>query len=150
MEFKNVTCLTKVITNQTKTTSSSNNICFNDTTVSLNGRDISLDVKDREVVFIASSLREVIYIDDSSKSNVEIKLKWVECFKSEIKSSVLPNEVTDILIITRAIYDELVREGKTDEEIYIEFRRKGLGQMSLDLSIVKDFSALTAYIINEK
>ena len=59
MFFKNVTCLTKVTDNQTKTTRTDECIYFNDSTVELKGKDISLDIKDREVVFIASSVHFV-------------------------------------------------------------------------------------------
>lgn len=150
MFFKNVTCLTKVTDNQTKTTRTDECIYFNDSTVELKGKDISLDIKDREVVFIASSIKEREIPNGATRPVVNVKVNWVKCIKNETLDMELYNNVSDILIITREIYEELIKLGHSEEEIYILFKKNGLGQMSLELTNVKDFSALTANIIKEE
>lgn len=150
MFFKNVTCLTKVTDNQTKTTRTDECIYFNDSTVELKGKDILLDIKDREVVFIASSVKEREIPNGATKPIINVILNWVKCVKNETVDITLSNNVSDILIVTREIYDELKIQGKSEEDIYILFKKNGLGQMSLELTGVKDFSALTANIVKEE
>ena len=81
---------------------------------------------------------------------INVILNWVKCVKNETVDITLSNNVSDILIVTREIYDELKIQGKSEEDIYILFKKNGLGQMSLELTAVKDFSALTANIVKEE
>ena len=149
MIFKNVTCLTKVTDNQTKTTRTEDTIYFNDSTIELKGKEVFLDIKDREVVFIASSKKDREIPVGSNKPVITVTLDWVNVFQKENTVFKLPNNVTDILIVTREIYESLLKLDKTDSEIYVMFKEKGLGQMSLELTDVVDFSALTSYIVVE-
>ena len=149
MLFKNMTCLTKVAENQTYTERYDNSILFNTSKIVLDGTVLNLSVKEREVVFVGSS--EKIKLDETVgyKPVYEVKVNWVECFKNVDLELKLKHNVTDILVITKEIYDNLVNNGMSDEEIYISFKKKGLGQMSLELSGVSDFSALTAQVLSE-
>ena len=150
MFFKNVTCLTKVTDNQTKTTRTDECIYFNDSTIELKGKEMLLDIKDREVVFIASSIKEREMPEGAKKPIINVTLNWLKCVKNEEIEVTLCNNVSDILIVTSEIYNELIKLGHSEEEIYVLFKKNGLGQMSLELTNVKDFSALTANIVKEE
>jgi hypothetical protein len=144
-----MTCLTKVAENQTYTERYDNSILFNTSKIVLDGSVLNLSVKEREVVFVGSS--EKIKLDESVgyKPIYDVKVNWVECFKNVELDLKLKHNVTDILVITKEIYDNLIENGMSDEEIYTSFKKKGLGQMSLELSNVTDFSALTAQVLLE-
>lgn len=147
MRFKNITCLTKVSKNQTQTERNETSIIFNSSLIEINDNMLNVDIKDREVFFIASTemVKEVNL--RSNRPTYTVNVGWVKVFKDEKDNFEIPQDATDILIITREIYKEFNDRGYSDLEIYTFFKEKGLGQMSVDLPSVSDFSALTAQIL---
>lgn len=147
MRFKNITCLTKVSKNQTQTERNENSIIFNSSLIEINENTLNVDIKDREVFFVSSTemIKEVNL--RSNRPTYTVNVGWVKVFKEGKDSFEVPKDATDILILTREIYEKLSEESYSDLDIYTFFKEKGLGQMSVDLPSVSDFSALTAQIL---
>ena len=141
MKFKNILCFIKANKNHTKTERDECKIIFNDSKVEfVDDATLNIDIKDREVFFIGSS--------DELKDFEEkrIVVNWVEFFEEGSTDFELPEDTTDVLFITKSIYDELKIRGLSYEDIYGIFKEKGLGEMLKEVSKVSDFCALTARI----
>ena len=146
MRFKNILCLTKVSKNQTQTERNENTIIFNTSKIEIVDNIMNVEIEDREVLYVASSVSEKVR-DDLGKVYYNIDVNWVKCVGKGINTIELPENSTDILIITKEIFDTLKLSGYSDEDIYKDFKSKGLGRMSSELSDVDDFSALVASIV---
>lgn len=146
MRFKNILCLTKVSKNQTQTERNENTIIFNTSKIEIVDNIMNVEIEDREVLYVASSVSEKVK-DDFGKIYYNIDVNWVKCVGKGINTIELPENSTDILIITKEIFDTLKLSGYSDEAIYKDFKSKGLGRMSSELSDVDDFSALVASIV---
>lgn len=141
MKFKNILCFVKANKNHTKTERDECKIIFNDSKVEFVD-DVTLDINicDREVLFVGSSEE----LKDLEGKRVIVN--WVEFFEEGSTSFELPNDTTDVLFITKSIYEELRLRGLSFEDIYKMFREKGLGEMLKEVSKISDFCALTAKI----
>lgn len=146
MRFKNILCLTKVSKNQTQTERNENTIIFNTSKVEINDNILSADIQDREVLYVASSHSEKTR-DEQGRVHYNVEKNWVQCFKHGEAEFVLAADTTDILFITKEIYTNMHLSGYSDEDIYLEFKARGLGAMSSELTNVEDFSVLTALIV---
>ena len=132
MRFKNILCLTKVSKNQTQTERTENTIIFNTSKIEIIDNVLKADIQDREILYIASSHSEK-QRDEQGKVYYKVDKNWINCFKHGESEFSLPYDTTDILFITK--------------EIYLMFKKHGLGAMSSELSNVEDFSVLTACIV---
>ena len=146
MRFKNILCLTKVSKNQTQTERNENTIIFNTSKIEIIDNIMNVEIEDREVLYVASSVSEKVR-DDMGKIHYNIDVNWVKCVGKGNNTIELPENSTDILIITKEIFDAMKSNGYSDEDIYKDFKSKGLGKMSSELSDVEDFSALVASIV---
>ena len=147
MRFKGIICLTKVNKNQTQTERNENTILFNLSRIEIqDDNKMILNIEEREVCYVASSKVEKNK-DEQGRILNNVEINWVKCFEKGYSELELINDVTDILIITREIFDMLLSQGYLKEEIYKVFKEKDLGQMSSELSNVTDFSALKEQII---
>jgi hypothetical protein len=146
MRFKNILCLTKVSKNQTQTERTENTIIFNTSKIEILDGILKADIQDREILYIASSHSEK-QRDAQGKVHYRVDKNWVNCFKKGETDFILPSDTTDILFITKEIYANMHLSGYSDEDIYLEFKKQGLGYMSNTLSNVEDFSVLTALIV---
>ena len=146
MRFKNILCLTKVSKNQTQTERTENSINFNESKVEIINGTMNMEIANREVLYVASSHSEKKR-DEHGKVYYDVRLNWVTCFKEGEHDLMLSDDVTDILFITKEIYTNMRLNGFSDNDIYVEFKTRGLGAMSSELSNVEDFSVLTALII---
>lgn len=146
MRFKNILCLTKVSKNQTQTERNENTIIFNTSKIEIIDNIMNVEIEDREVLYVASSVSEKVR-DDLGKIHYNIDVNWVKCVGKGNNTIELPENSTDILIITKEIFDAMKSNGYSDEDIYKDFKSKGLGKMSSELSDVEDFSALVASIV---
>ena len=148
MRFKGIICLTKVTKNRTHTERNESTIIFNDSKIEIiDENKLFLDIKDREVFYVASSVSEKCK-DNQGKTYFNVLVNWVKCVEDGENEIVLPEGVTDILIITQEIFDNLINKGFEKDEIYSVFKEKGLGQVASELPEVVDFSALTAQIVD--
>ena len=146
MRFKNILCLTKVSKNQTQTERTENTIIFNTSKIEIIDNVLKADIQDREILYIASSHSEK-QRDEQGKVYYKVDKNWINCFKHGESEFSLPYDTTDILFITKEIYTNMHLSGYSDEEIYLMFKKHGLGAMSSELSNVEDFSVLTACIV---
>ncbi len=146
MRFKNILCLTKVSKNQTQTERNENTIIFNTSKIEIVDNIMNVEIEDREILYVASSTSEKVR-DEQGRVHYNIDVNWVKCVGKGSNSIELPENSTDILIITKEIFDAMKQNGCSDEDIYQEFKSKGLGKMSSELSDVEDFSALVASIV---
>lgn len=150
MHFKGITCLTKVNKKQTKTERNENSILFNDSKIEIIDNNIlSLDIKEREVFYLGSCNINTEKDYRGCRPIITIEVNWVRKIENEKVELSISSDVTDILIITSEIYIQMMENGYKPEEIYKEFRTKGLGQMSVNISGVEDFSALVAQIVQD-
>lgn len=150
MHFKGITCLTKVNKKQTKTERNENSILFNDSKIEIIDNNIlSLDIKEREVFYLGSCNINTEKDYRGCRPIINIEVNWVRKIENEKVELSISSDVTDILIITSEIYIQMMENGYKPEEIYKEFRTKGLGQMSVNISGVEDFSALVAQIVQD-
>lgn len=150
MHFKGITCLTKVNKRQTKTERNENSILFNDSRIEiLKDNILKLDIKEREIFYLGSCDINTEKDYRGCRPIVNIEVNWVKKIEDEKIELSIPVDATDILIITSEIYLQMKESGYSPEEIYKEFRIKGLGQMSVNISGVEDFSALVAQIVED-
>lgn len=150
MHFKGITCLTKVNKKQTKTERNENSILFNDSKIEIIDNNIlSLDIKEREVFYLGSCNINTEKDYRGCRPIINIEVNWVRKIENEKVELSISSDVTDILIITSEVYIQMMENGYKPEEIYKEFRTKGLGQMSVNISGVEDFSALVAQIVQD-
>ena len=147
MRFKGIICLTKVTKNQTHTERNERTVIFNNSKIEIiDENKLSLDIKESEVFYVASSSSEKCK-DSQGKSYFNVVVNWVKCVENGEVDIELPDGATDILIVTQEIFNSLRDKGLDEDTIYYTFKKKGLGQMASELSDVSDFSALTAQIV---
>lgn len=140
MRFKGIICLTKVNKNQTQTERNENTIIFNDSKIEISDSDsLYIYMKDREVLLLGSGV--------VNKELEKVDINWVNLYENCEDEVKISESNIDVFLITRSVYDKCVEIGLSIEDIYRQFKLKGLGFLSSDLLDIEDFSVLKAQIV---
>lgn len=140
MKFKGIICLTKVNKNQTQTERNENTIIFNDS---------KLEIIDEESLYILMKDREILLLGSSimNKELEKVDINWVNLYENCEEEVAITDGNLDVYLITCSVYNKCLELGLSVEDIYREFKLKGLGSLSNTLSDVEDFSILRAQIV---
>lgn len=140
MKFKGIICLTKVNKNQTQTERNENTIIFNDSKIEIIDNDsLYIYMKDREVLLLGSGI--------VNKELEKVDINWVNLYENCEEEVQISESNIDVFLITRSVYDKCLEIGLNIEEIYRNFKLKGLGFLSGNLLDIEDFSVLKAQIV---
>lgn len=149
MRLKNQVSMSKKkgYNNQIKPNETS--ILFNNSRIELYDNVLNIDMKESEVLFLASCS----FMNEKDVKGLwpleNININWVKCFESCEDEVELQGDETELLIVTRDIFWTLSERGYSKEDIYRYIKENGVYRLVKNLLGVENFSILIVQIVGE-